>query len=169
MEHWAIVKGHPRYEVSDHGRVYSTKTNKLLTQRKNNMGYLRVTIDKKQHFVHRLVANAFVEGSGEMVNHKDFNPENNTASNLEWTDRAGNMRYSAERGRFCHNPSWRVNLRDALILSNGKTVRSIAKNGDVQEYECVNAVRKDGHLPSSVSACCNGKRKSHHGLQWEFI
>lgn len=169
MEQWITIAEHPAYQVSNTGKVYSNKTGRLLKQHENSMGYLRVCLDKKFHFVHRLVAEAFITGSGEMVNHKDFDPHNNTAANLEWTDRAGNMHYSAVRGRFAWTEDKRNKIRNIQITKNGKRVRCLDGKAVVKEYECVNAVAEDGHLPGMVSKCCNGFRQHHHGFRWEFV
>lgn len=168
MEQWRRIAEHPNYLVSNAGRVFSTKSRRLLKQHENSMGYLRVCVDKRMLFVHRLVAGAFITGAGEMVNHKDFNPHNNAAENLEWTDRRGNMHYSAVRGRFAWTEDKRNKIRNIQITKNGKRVRCLDGKAVVKEYECVNAVKADGHLPSMVSKCCNGMRKHHHDLRWEF-
>lgn len=121
------------------------------------------------HFVHRLVASEFIEGQNEMVNHKDFNPLNNNADNLEWTDRAGNMHYSAVRGRFDWSDEKRDKIRDVQIKLSGRPVRCLDPNGNAKEYECMHAVAVDGHLPSEVCRCCKGIRKTHHGMRWEYV
>ena len=169
MEQWRVISGHPAYQVSDAGRVYSSKTNQFLKQHENSNGYLRVCMDKKYYFVHRLVAEAFIEGNGEVVNHKDFNPHNNSVSNLEWTDRTGNMHYSAVRGRLNWTEAKRNLIRKIQIARTGKQVRCLDGETVVKEYECVNAVAADGHLPGMVSKCCNGLRIHHHGMRWEFV
>ena len=57
-------------------------------------------ICSEQHTInlHRLVATLFVENDDPLnktqVNHRDMNPKNNAADNLEWCTRAYNMKYS---------------------------------------------------------------------------
>ena len=169
MIEWKEIQGHEKYMVSNAGEIYSKKSNMLMKQWKNSMGYMRVCIDGKFYFAHRLVASAFVAGDGEMVNHKDFNPLNNKAENLEWTDRAGNMKYSADRGRFKHTKEWSKKIGEGLKESIGTPVRSIAENGEVKYYEYAKLVKEDGHLPSMVCRCCKNERKTHHGLHWEYV
>lgn len=67
----------------------------------NGKGYLIVSLRKqgkrKNHYVHRLVAMAFVENpdSKKYINHIDFNKHNNNASNLEWCTQKENTNHSA--------------------------------------------------------------------------
>jgi hypothetical protein len=68
--------------ISKDGRVF-----KEIPQWKDKYGYSLITQNHKNIFVHRLVAKAFVPGQTEktpVVMHKDDNPRNNNASNLEW-------------------------------------------------------------------------------------
>ena len=122
-ETWRPVKGYEGiYEVSDHARVRSldhiarskhrngksfTRKVKghIITQRVNNKGYMTVRLSKdgesKIHFVHRLVAVAFVPNPYELlfVNHKDDTPKNNMPDNLEWCTHLYNMMYKDKRLR----------------------------------------------------------------------
>ena len=52
---------------------------------------------RKQKLVHRLVAEAFIPNPQNLpeVNHKDENPANCNADNLEWCDRIYNMNYGS--------------------------------------------------------------------------
>jgi len=170
-ERWKVIDGHPCYSVSNTGKVYSHKCNRILTNRLNSTGYHRVTIDKKLMLVHRLVAIAFVDGhtdERDVVNHKDFNPLNNNASNLEWTTPYGNYLYSFNRGRFTHTKEWNQNISKTKTEKMGKPVKAVDITGEVKFYESVNAVKIDGHLPGMVCKCCKGERKTHHNLKWEY-
>ena len=68
----------------------------------NGHGYLMVSLTKngirKNFYVHRLVAAAFLEPISGMaeVNHIDHDRKNNCANNLEWSNRKENVRYSAD-------------------------------------------------------------------------
>lgn len=93
-EIWKDIEGCPNYQVSNFGRVRSLPRPKtkggILTQRKNNCGYLKVyfMIEGKGKLVsvHRLVAKAFINNPKNLpqVNHIDGNKENNNVDNLEW-------------------------------------------------------------------------------------
>ena len=51
-----------------------------------------------QHYVHRLVAESFIDGRDETVNHKDGNKRNNHVSNLEWMSYSDNNKHARENG-----------------------------------------------------------------------
>lgn len=79
------------------GKIISALPNK-------NLQYLQVHLwkdNKKENlYVHRLVAKAFIPNPLDLpeVNHIDGNRLNNSVSNLEWCDRAGNARHAVETG-----------------------------------------------------------------------
>ena len=39
----------------------------------------------------------------------------------------------------------------------------------IKEYPSIKSVEMEGYHHSHVSACCNGKAKSHKGFQWKFL
>tara|TARA_R110000787_G_scaffold5686_3_gene20509 strand:- start:14 stop:520 length:507 start_codon:yes stop_codon:yes gene_type:complete len=93
METWKEIEGFEgRYSVSNLGRVKSFARNPeiILKGRTTKYGYKEVGLcnkgDVKSILVHRLVATAFIEKSGDniIVNHLDGNKQNNNVNNLEW-------------------------------------------------------------------------------------
>ena len=65
-EYWITVRNHPDYEVSNLGRVRKKFNRKILTQTFNRTGgYLRVHMDGKRYYVHRVVLSSFSDMSGE--------------------------------------------------------------------------------------------------------
>lgn len=116
-ELWKNIPGFEDcYQVSSSGRVRSLErqvknsTHNLMRPIQemimnpwdNGNGYLVVSLSKngmrKNHYVHRLVAAAFIDNPDNKlyVNHIDYNKKNNAASNLEWCTQLENVRYSAE-------------------------------------------------------------------------
>lgn len=97
------------YQVSNMGNVKSlgrldssghNLKERILKTKPNKLGYKMTALSKngelKRFLVHRLVAHMFVENPNELpiVNHKDENPSNNCASNLEWCTVQYNNQYS---------------------------------------------------------------------------
>lgn len=119
MEEWRDIEGYDSYQVSNLGRIKSLgryenghtgKKNSIVFFRKERVlkpvnrgnGYLFVRLSKdgkqKSIFIHRLVGMAFQDICGKwfdgaVINHKDENPLNNAATNLEWCSRSYNTRY----------------------------------------------------------------------------
>ena len=77
------------YLISDEGKIFSVRTEKILRTDINRAGYERVELNvngiAQKHSVHRLVAENFIPNPDNLpcVNHKDENPRNNHADNLE--------------------------------------------------------------------------------------
>jgi len=96
-EIWCDIAGYEIYQVSSHGRVRAidhvdsigrNRRAKLRALVPDKQGYLTCKLNnpEKTCKVHRLVAEAFIPNGDAkpQVNHKDLNPANNRASNLEW-------------------------------------------------------------------------------------
>lgn len=110
-EIWKSIPGFEGlYAISNMGQIKSLdrpgKPGRMLRHQTNSWGYHRVTLyrdgSRQRLFVHRLVAEAFlprIDGCN-VINHLDFNVNNNAASNLEWTTPKGNTRYSRAAGRW---------------------------------------------------------------------
>lgn len=130
-----------RYQVSDQGRVFSKFAGgRVLAQFPHRDGYAQVKLclDGKEStvFVHRLVAAAFVPNLNGLteVDHVDLDKANNYARNLEWVDRAENMRRASNAG--------------ALQIPDNRG----EKNGQSKLTECdVLAIRTLGTLQSQAS------------------
>lgn len=114
-EKWLPIKGYEiYYEVSNMGRVRSkTRTisdnrctrifhEHMLTPTKHNgkQPYYYVSLSKNgkiaKQFVHRLVAEAFIENPlhKEQVNHKNGNVLDNRVDNLEWVTNSENTQHA---------------------------------------------------------------------------
>lgn len=84
-EVWLDVAGTP-YQVSSSGRVRNG-AGRILKPRRHTNGYLRVSLGaKREEYVHRLVAVAFIGPApdGCHLDHIDHVRDNNSARNLRW-------------------------------------------------------------------------------------
>lgn len=116
-ENWKPVENYPDYLVSDSGRICSLRTG-LIKACENSRGYMLVHLDGKINRLHRVVAKAFIpnpEGK-EMVNHKDGDPKNNKAENLEWNTNSENQthRYSELNKANKRRPV--AKMKDGLVV-----------------------------------------------------
>ena len=106
---WFDVAGYEGiYQVSPEGQVRRIRKDprvskyKVLKPVTTSGGYQQVTLSKNNirtsHFVHRLVALAFVDGDKSLcVDHIDADRQNNHAWNLRWVTLADNTLASYPR------------------------------------------------------------------------
>lgn len=97
---WKTINEHPNYQVSNTGKVRSinyrsTGQVQELSILNGKTGYKFVILDKKTCYVHRLVAEAFIDNPNNypQINHKDENKANNFCENLEWCNEKYNVNY----------------------------------------------------------------------------
>lgn len=118
MERWKSIDGYEGlYEVSSYGRVRSLDrfdrlgritSGRVLSPTNNGCGYYTVQLSnggiKKRHYIHRLVAKAFIKNYSKLneINHKDENKSNNNVSNLEWCSRKYNVNYGDHNAKMSH-------------------------------------------------------------------
>lgn len=166
-----------KYLISEEGKVFSLINNRFLKGTINSHGYLVVVLcngsrkQQKQFFVHRLVAQAFLEKDLKRlhVNHKDGNKQNAHVSNLEWCTPSENELHSY---RVLNKQSTKPMLnRKGLLCPFSKKVASL--NRDTLEiikiYDCIIDVEKDGFTQSAVSSVVLGKRNYHGNLRWIYF
>lgn len=177
IEEWRDIPGTDgMYQISSFGNVRSRAkaTWRFLKLRKNSQGYNRVRLsvpERKQPLVHRLVAEAFIPNHDNLpiVNHKDFNPLNCRADNLEWTTLQGNYDYSAKRGRFVRTAVWKDRLTKTMRSTMGKPIIGTPLNGGSEiVLSSLNQCREYGFQPSCVCNCCKGKRRQTGGYTWRY-
>lgn len=140
MEEWRdVAKYEGYYQVSNLGRVRSldrthtsynkrtklttshVKYGKILKPRVKDNQYLYVGLcvngKSRNKYIHRLVANAFLERNGlPIVNHLDSNRQNNIMSNLEWATYSRNVNHCIDSGRKTDlgigNPNTTITLEE---------------------------------------------------------
>ena len=171
------------YKVSNLGRILSlnyrnTGKPDLMTPFENEKGYLQVGFWKNGKtnlcLVHRLVAQTFIPNPDNLpeVNHKDEDKTNNFVflnedgtvnkekSNLEWKTHRGNINHGTR------------NERVSKAFTNGKLskrVLQLSLDGElIREWESTHECGRNGFNQGHVSACCNGKEKSHKGFYWMY-
>lgn len=165
-ESWTGVKGYEDiYQVSNCGNVRSLDRisltglhlkGKYVSQLQMPNGYVRVNLrgkdgQVKQHYVHRLVADAFIPNPESLpqINHKDENKKNNQACNLEWCTSKYNNNYGSHRSKHI------------LSISTQKPVIMLSKTGDyIEEFISIGEAARFLHANAShIVDCCKGKPK----------
>lgn len=181
-EVWKDIPGYEgRYQVSCLGRVRSfdilvgTKGGKKILRKGrvlipvvNKDGYHIVSLcdglTKKGIRVHRIVASVFVPNplGYSIVNHKDRNPANNVASNLEWCDTAYNVTYDGARKRSSETR-----------YKNKRGFKAVAQydmaGNLIAVYDSTAAAsREAGCHQGAISNNCIGRSKSAGGFRWKY-
>ena len=160
LELWKAINGYEGvYEVSNMGNVRRDgKKLKLQTRRRD--GYIEVQLYKHNiaasQKVHRLVAEAFLPNPNGLpvVNHKDENPSNNRADNLEWCTQKYNCEYGTRNRKISKRHSCAVEqIKEGVV---------------VKVWESTREAEKAGYNHGSISLCCNGKASHHKGFQWRY-
>jgi hypothetical protein len=95
----AIPGFEDKYQATTDGRIYSLKTNKFLKPGDDTYGYNIVSLDKKSHKVHRLVASTFLvnDTNKTLVDHINQNRKDNRVENLRYVDNSQNQRNTKKR------------------------------------------------------------------------
>ena len=164
MEVFKDIKGYEGlYQVSNLGNVKSLNYNgtgkeRILKSCVHKSGYLVVILYKdgkaKIHYVHRLVAEAFIDNPDNLpcVNHKNEDKTDNRVENLEFCSYQYNINYGTRNERI------------------SKIVVQYTLDGVfVEEYPSVSeAKRQLGYSQGNISECCLGKRKTAYGYKWKY-
>lgn len=173
MEVWKDIPGYEGlYQVSSFGNVKSLarKTNNQYGKEEhvlspgwihNKQSYLFVTLCKnkvhKKFLVHRLVASVFIPNPLNLqhVNHKDGNPQNNCADNLEWCNPKYNINYGERNEK----------VRKALsrkVYQYDKTTGVL-----IAVYKsALDAEKATGVWSQNIGKCCSGNLQSTGGFKW---
>ena len=142
------------YFVDKEGKVYSKRKFNSLTELKQSKtghgGYVKVRINLKDKFVHRLVAIAYLDNpeNKETVNHKDGNKLNNNVENLEWNTRRENTQHAYDIG--LHKPYTGIKDKGnnkyynewVKLLKMNISYREIGKMYDVSHHTVSRTISK---------------------------
>jgi hypothetical protein len=128
----------PEYLVSKDGRVWSTKTQRVIKHGTTIDGYCYVNMSenkkRKPFTLHKLVATAFL-GPIErpnVVDHIDGNKQNNALSNLRVVTQSDNLKFS--RLRIIENGKHGFKLCEEDAIK----IKQILKEGTITEKEIAN-------------------------------
>lgn len=149
----------PRYKVTSNGDVLNNDGIKLKPEKTRN-GYLRVSLSNesikhKRMSVHRLVANAFIPNPRNLpqVDHKNEIKTDNRVENLRWSTPLDNLNHSGVIGKASVAKFTKVRC-----ITTGKIYDSVKEAADSL-----------GIHHSNIVACCNGRRPTCGGLEWEYV
>lgn len=168
-ELWKDIPGYKGlYQISNFGRVKSFHEWKnascpaeyILKNSISNSGYCQVSLyngKKRKFLVHRLVADAFIPNPNNLphINHKDEDPTNNRADNLEWCTPQYNNRYGTAKFRS--------------MMTKGKPVKQFLIGGQwVATYANPTVASMiTGISRNAINQCLCGNMQTASGFIWE--
>ena len=165
------VKSLPRHLMYDDGRAYFYPE-KVIKNQRVSTGYRCVTLygvnGRRQHYVHRLVAIAFIPNlnAANDINHIDGCKTNNIASNLEWCSRSENIKHAYDMGLN------RVHMDEAIIACSRPVLQYTPRGEFVAEYASASkAAKANGYNQTQISKYCRKENKRHityKGYIWRY-
>ena len=194
FEIWKDIEGYEGcYAVNNLGSVkslarikkrgkygdYLTKE-KILKQIQTRYGYMVVGLCKSgktsQIFVHRLVANAFIEKKSgkEYVNHRNGVKHDNQVENLEWVNAKENAEHAAANKLYRplfgdKNPMF--GKVGSLNVNSKKVVMVDVNTGMIlEQYDCIrDAARTRNVNSANITMVCKGERETCGGYKWAYL
>lgn len=187
---WKPIPGYEdHYLVSESGEVWSVRSERKLSLKREKSGYLRVNLSvcgaSKTFAVHRLVAMAFIpnpEGK-PTVNHINENKGDNRVENLEWATIKEQNAHGTRTQRAVANTDWaaRTAKMDYSAIArkhNYKSMNDAQKKRVVQKdtvgqtiavFDSIaDAARSANASTGHIWQCCNGQRKTCKGSVWNY-
>ena len=159
-EEWRPMVDHPKFLVSNKGRVASV-FGKVFKTWVNHKGYEQVALSEfgKQFTVkvHREVAKAFLpqEEGKDQINHIDGNKLNNEVSNLEWCTAKENTNHAYHVLMHTNEPRGEKPVK---CIETGITYRSMTE-----------AQRQTGCKRSCIWKSCTNPEIATKGFHWEYV
>ena len=150
-------------ECSNFGRVNSKRWNRLMPQHISSQGYLKVTVDRKDVFIHRMVAICFINNpfNKPYINHINGIKTDNRIENLEWCTQHENV----------------IHARDILNVQFGckgfvsnkrrKVVQCDLEGNDIKVFNSIAEAEKILSI-SNISASLSGKYSHSGKFKWRY-
>lgn len=121
-------------KISNMGRIKSN-VGKIL-KGSNDKGYIRVSINDKKYFVHRLVGEAFLPNPDDLptINHINEDKADNRAENLEWASLSHQQIHSLPN-RMKHTDKGRVvsQWKGGKLIATYPTIAKAARESDCSD------------------------------------
>lgn len=164
-EIWKDVPFDSNYKVSNYGRIFSKRTNKILKGELTEKGYIRVALtEHKRYLVHCIVARTFIPNpeNKPQVNHIDGNKQNNYVDNLEWCTQSENMCHALKTGLKI--------MPKGKDVYNARVIYQYDKNNNlIKRWECMSTASQTLKISQrDIVRVCKGKRKTCGGYIWKY-
>jgi hypothetical protein len=147
------------YLISSFGNVKNKITGKILKFKTTYGGYCCINIMGKQSYIHRLVAQTFIENplKKQTVNHIDKNRSNNNILNLEWATYKEQSKHSPKLNYTNNRCIWKIDITTNQQIKRYNTLKEAALDttGTIDSFK-------------NISTCARNKSKSAYGYKWEY-
>lgn len=171
------IKGYEGvYAVTSEGRIWSYNKKIFLKPRRHTKGYMRVMLfnnnKRKDYYIHRLVANAFLPNPNNKpeIDHINSNRADNRLCNLRWVSKKEN------RNTEHHIKALSKSLKEGKTQAGAKNGKATAivqcdKNGKIiRKWDYIKQAAKELNLNSDcISLCCKGKIKQTKGYYFRYL
>ena len=174
-EKWKFIREAPDYMVSNKGRVWSCKSQKLLKLKKlDSHGHLGVCLCENgrllYRYIHRLVADAFIPNPNHypIVRHLMDNPEYNDENELAWGTQRDNTHDSMRNGT-ARPPS--VEAREKSYTMSRTPIRAIdLETGRILVFRGQGEASRILGVPqANIWKVLNNHRPHAQGYHFEYI
>lgn len=167
-----------KYAVTNFGEIINQETGNVISTFQDKKGYLKVNLffDGKYHqfYVHRLVAEAFLEkpeGIDEKllcVKHKDYDKTNNFVGNLEW-DTFSKIVKDAHKNDIYKNHL--ASLKKGLIMIDLLNMKEVEFKSLLEAAMYLKSI-KDGMpevfaIRANISSALSSKTHMAYGYYWK--
>lgn len=156
------------------GTIYSLKYKKYIGS-VNKKGYVQVgkPKDYKHKGLHQyiwMVANGCDIPEGYEIHHIDGNTLNNSIYNLELIE-SFKHRSEHKKGKiFSEEHRRKISNSNVNNPKQSKQVTQLTLDGElIKIWDSAKECGRNGFNQGHVSACCNGKLKTHKGFIWRYI
>ena len=197
MDKWKNIEGCEGYQVSDDGNVRSIdryieyeasnqytqfisikfQAGKILKKHKTKTGYLTVQINRKNKFIHRLVAKAFIPNPENLpqINHKNECKIDNRVENLEWCSSSYNINYGDRNNKVSKKltgrkvTNVRIHTKEEIERTAEKLKKSIICIETNEIYKsATDAAKIIGGKKCGICDVLKGRRKTAYGYHWKY-
>ena len=124
---------HTDYYITPEGAVWSSLSNKFLSQYNTNKKLSYKCVggkfgSKNKVLVHRLVAETFIPNPHNLtdVNHINGDKTDNSVSNLEWSSHEDNVRHAWQTGLMTNSGVQNKYLWSVMVCATGEIIETLS-------------------------------------------